>query len=84
MKRHLSPVPPLLKGQEAIPPLFHRSRASLELPMMLLCKGTCAPMAPPFKGQGDSAPVMHPRSGVPVQHPHGFQNQVFFSRQEQL
>jgi len=26
---------------------------SLKLPMMLLCKGTCAPVAPPpFKGQG--------------------------------
>ena len=33
--------------------------------MILVCKGTCAPVAPPFIGQGDSAPVMHPRSGVP-------------------
>jgi len=28
--------------------------------MILLCKGTCAPVAPLFKGQGGSAPVMHP------------------------
>jgi len=34
--------------------------------MILVCKGTCAPVAPPFNGQGGSAPVMHPRSGVPV------------------
>jgi len=34
---------------------------------MLLFKGTCAPVALPFKGQEDSAPVMHPRSGVPGQ-----------------
>ena len=29
-------------------------------------KGTCAPVAPPFKGRGGSVPVMYPRSGVPV------------------
>jgi len=34
--------------------------------MILVCKGTCAPVAPSFKGQGGSAPVMHLRSGVPV------------------
>jgi len=33
--------------------------------MILLCKGTYAPVAPPFTGQGDNAPVMHLRSGVP-------------------
>jgi len=33
--------------------------------MVLVCKGTCAPVAPPFKGQGGSALVMQPRSGVP-------------------
>ena len=33
--------------------------------MILVCKGTCVPVAPLFKGQGGSAPVMHPRSGVP-------------------
>jgi len=38
----------------------------MKLLTMLLCKGTCAPVAPTFKGQGGSAPVMHPRSGVPV------------------
>jgi len=32
--------------------------------MILICKGTCAPVASPFKGQGGSAPVIHPRSGV--------------------
>jgi len=35
--------------------------------MILLCKGTCAPVAPfPFKGQGGSAAVTHPRFGFPV------------------
>ena len=33
--------------------------------MILVCKGICAPVAPSFKGQGGSAPVLHPRSGVP-------------------
>jgi len=28
--------------------------------MILLRKGICAPVAPPFKGQRGSAPVMHP------------------------
>jgi len=31
--------------------------------MILLCKVTCAPVAPHFKGRGESAPIMHP---VPV------------------
>jgi len=34
--------------------------------MILVCKVTCAPVAPPFKGQGGSDPVMQPRSGVPA------------------
>ena len=34
--------------------------------MILVCKGTCVPVASPFEGQGGSAPVMHPRSGVPA------------------
>jgi len=33
--------------------------------MILACKGTCARVVPPFKGQGGSAPVMHSRSAVP-------------------
>jgi len=33
--------------------------------MTLACKGTCAPVVPPFKGKGGSAPVMHSRCGVP-------------------
>ena len=32
----------------------------MKLPMILICKGTCAPVASPFRGQGGSAPVMHP------------------------
>ena len=31
--------------------------------MILECKGTCAPVAPLFKGQGSGAPVMHPQAG---------------------
>ena len=34
--------------------------------MILVCKGTCVPVASPFEGQGGSAPIMHPRSGVPA------------------
>ena len=37
----------------------------MKLLMILLCKGSYAPVSPPFKGQAGSAPVMHPRSGVP-------------------
>jgi len=37
----------------------------MKLLMILLCKGTYALVAPPFKGQGGNAPVLHPRSGVP-------------------
>jgi len=33
--------------------------------MILVCKGTCDPVAPLFKGQGGSGPGMHPRSGAP-------------------
>jgi len=33
--------------------------------MTLVCKGTCAPVAPILKGKGGSAPVMHLRSVVP-------------------
>jgi len=33
--------------------------------MILVCKGTCAPVAPLLKGRGGSALVMHHRSGVP-------------------
>jgi len=50
------PVAPLLKGQGAIPPKFHRSLVSLKLPMMLLCKGTCAPAAPHFQRPGRAVP----------------------------
>jgi len=38
----------------------------MKLVMTLLCKGTCATVSPPFKGQEGSAPVIHPRSGVPA------------------
>jgi len=31
-----------------------------------VCKGTCTPVAPLLKVRGGSAPVMHPRSGVPA------------------
>jgi len=60
MKRHLRPRFPLLKGQGEILPLFHRSPASLKLPMMLLCKGTCASVAPPSKGRGAMPPSCTP------------------------
>jgi len=33
--------------------------------MIRVCKGTCAAVVPSFKGQGGSAFVMHPSSGVP-------------------
>jgi len=33
--------------------------------MILSCKDTCAPVSPPFKVQGVTAPVMHLRSAVP-------------------
>jgi len=36
----------------------------MKLLMILLCKATYAPVAPPFREQGDNAPVMQPRSGV--------------------
>jgi len=49
--------------------LFHLSLASMKLPIMLLCKGTCASVVPPFKRYGGNAPVMYPRSGVPVYTP---------------
>jgi len=38
----------------------------MKLLVILVCKGTCATVATPFKGQGGSAPVMHLRSGVPA------------------
>jgi len=41
-----------------------RSWQIMKLLMILLCKGTCAPVATPFKGQGGSVPVMQPRYGV--------------------
>jgi len=34
--------------------------------LIVLCEGTYASVAPPFKGQGGNAPVMHPRSDVPA------------------
>jgi len=37
----------------------------MKLLMILLCKGTCAPVSSPFKGQGGGTIVMHSRSGVP-------------------
>jgi len=45
--------------------LFQVDR-DMKLVMTLLCKGTCATVSPPFKGQEGSAPVIHPRSGVPA------------------
>jgi len=60
-----APVVSHLKGQGEIPPSFHRSPASLKLPMMLLCKGICAPVDIPFQRARGSASAMHPRSGVP-------------------
>jgi len=38
----------------------------MKLLTILVFKGTCAPVAPPFKGQGGSASVLHPRSSVPA------------------
>jgi len=38
----------------------------MELLMILLCKGTCAPVATPFKRHGRSALVMHPHTGDPA------------------
>ena len=37
--------------------------------MILVCEGTCAPVPPPFKGQGGNDPVTHPHSGVPALSP---------------
>jgi len=37
----------------------------MKLLMILLHKGTCAPVAPPFKKQGGGAHLMQPRSSVP-------------------
>ena len=34
--------------------------------MILLSKGTCAPVATPFKKQGASALLMHPHTGNPA------------------
>jgi len=36
----------------------------MKLLMILVCKGTCAPVAPPFQRAGGSVLVTHPRSGV--------------------
>jgi len=33
----------------------------MKLLMILLCKGTYALVAPPLKGQGGNAPVLHPK-----------------------
>jgi len=41
----------------------------MKLLMILICKGICAPIAPLSKVRGGSAPVMHPRSGVPGYRP---------------
>ena len=48
-KRHLRTRFERARGN---PPAFHHSPVSLKLPVMLLCKGICAPVVPPFKGQG--------------------------------
>jgi len=40
----------------------------MKLLMILVRKGTCAPAAPPLKGQGVQCPRNAPRSGVPVSH----------------
>jgi len=53
----LRPCCPSVKMAGAILRLFHRSPASLKLPRMLACKGTCAPVSTPFKGQGGSDPI---------------------------
>jgi len=37
----------------------------MKLLIILLCKGTSAPVAPPLKGLGGRCLVMHPRFGVP-------------------
>jgi len=49
MKRHLRPCCPSAEGNT---PSFYRSPVSLKLPMMLLCKGTCAPVVPLFERAG--------------------------------
>jgi len=51
-----SPCYPYFKRPGGNAPSFHRSPASLKLPMMLLCKGTCAPIAPLSKGRGEVLP----------------------------
>ena len=69
MKRHLRPCCPLFKtagGNTLVISTLSGVPGITYDPMMLLCKGTCAPVAPLFKGHGGSAPVMHPRSGVSV------------------
>jgi len=38
----------------------------MKLLIILLCKGACAHVAPPFQRAGGHCPVMHPRSGVPA------------------
>ena len=37
----------------------------MKLLIILVCKGNCALVASPLKGQGGITPAMHPRSGVP-------------------
>ena len=37
----------------------------MKLLIILVCKGNCALVASPLKGQGRITPAMHPRSGVP-------------------
>jgi len=38
----------------------------MKLFMILLCKGTCVPVATPFKRQGGSALAMHPHTSNPA------------------
>jgi len=47
--------------------------------MILVCKGTYAPVAPLSKVRGGSAPLMHPRSGVPALSPnHQFAQRISY------
>ena len=58
-----APVAPFSKGQGAMPPSFHRSPASLKLPMMLYVRALVPPL-PPFQRSGRQCPVMQTRSDI--------------------
>jgi len=65
MKSHLRPCCPSAEGNT---PSFYRSPVSLKLPMMLLCKGTCAPVVPLFERAGGKCLRHAPLFRRPWQH----------------